>query len=70
MFIHLNRVPAVTDGRTDRETDGITLAITALCIASMRPRCKKFNYLDGSRPGAFQRAIYEVRTLTQSPPKQ
>ena len=28
-----------------------------------------FNYRDGSRPRAFQRAIDEVRTLPLTPPK-
>ena len=37
IFIRLDTIPerdVQTDGRTDRQTDGIPLAITALCIDS------------------------------------
>jgi len=30
----------VIDRQSDRQTDGIAVGITALCIAIMRPRCK------------------------------
>jgi len=32
-----------TDGRTDRRTDGIAVASTALCNASIAARCKSYN---------------------------
>jgi len=45
MFIRLERVPACdrqTDGRTERQTDGIAVGITALCIASNAASLQKY----------------------------